>query len=275
MTIRNFLSYLLYHDVCPEYRDNVDQARTSCDIAAKDLWNNQQFTSQGPGDFNMGCSTLFGGVFFDSYVEDDQWANPKDTSVKMTCTIAWKVVKFALAGAGSETQAIRFQELANQDALRAMRVEDIDGFEVTAVFPPDPGVCEFYKVHAPDLRPVGKVFGRAYRDPGKPGFDLTPEERIQWERDGPPAEEFEFFLEESLMKFCYPGMKVMTTVFELNCGMHFFDDAFTAYSSIYTVLPNDLMIGWKKPKNYPGNEGDNAEESDEKEGKKTETSEQA
>ena len=269
VTIRSFLSYLLYHNVCPEYKENIDQARTSCDIAQKDLWNNQQLTSQGPGDFNKGCSTLFGGVFFDSYVEDGKWVNTKDTSVKMTGTIARKVVKFALAAARSDTQVIRFHELEKQGALRAMRVEDIDGFEVTAVVPPDPSVCEFYKVHAPDLQPVGTVLGKAYRDPGKPEFDLPPEESDQGESDGLPAEEFEFFLEESLLKFCYPGMKVMTSVFELNSGMHFFDDVFTAYSSIYTDLGNDLMIGWKKPKAYDGDCRDDAEESDsEKEDKK-------
>lgn len=259
VTIRNFLSYLLYHDVCPEYKENIDQARTSCDIATKDLWNNQQFTANGPGDFNMGCSTLFGGVFFDMYVEDDQWENAKDPTVKMTYTVARKVIKFALAGAGSDAQAIRFQELANRNMLRAMRIEDIDGFEVTAVFPPDPDVKEFYKMHASDLRPVGKMVGKAYRDPGKPGFDIPDGERADWEENGGSRQEFEFFLEEELLKFCYPGMKVMTSVFELNCGMHFFDEVFTAYSSLYTVLANDLMIGWKKPKNKMGDEGEDAE----------------
>jgi hypothetical protein len=263
VTIRNFLSYILYHDVCPEHTANIHQARTSCDIAGKDLWNNQQLTSQGPGDFNMRCSTLFGGVYFDARAADDrnQWVNTKDPSVRMTCTIARKVVKFALAGAGSNAQAVRFQELANGDALHALRVEDIDGFEVTSVQPPGPDEREFYAVHAPDLRPVGKVSAKAYNDPGKPGLDLSPEERAEWERDGPPVQEFEFFLEESLLRLCYPGMKVMTSVFELNCGMHFFDEIFTAYSSIYTVLANDLMVGWKKPKNRFGDE-DDGEDSD-------------
>lgn len=170
----------------------------------------------------------------------------------MTYPIARKVVKFALAGSGSDSQATRFKELANSNALRAMRAEGIDGFKVTSVTFPDPGVKEFYKARAPDLRPVGKMTGKAYRDPGKPGFDLTDQEREEWDR-GVSGIEFEFFLEEELLRFCYPGMKVMTAVFELNCGVHFFDEVFAAYSSIYTVLANDLMIGWKRPKNYVRN----------------------
>lgn len=270
VTIRNFLSYLLYHDVCPEYKENIDMARTSCDIAGKELWNNQQFTTQGPGDFNKACSTLFGGAFFDMSPEDNQWENEKDASVRMTPEIAQKVTKFALAGAGSDTQAVRFKKLATDDDLRAMQVEDIDGFEVTAVIPPDPGVLEFYRVYAPDLQPVGRMLGKPYRDPAKPELDLSPEERLQWERDGAPDAEFEFYLEEGLLKLCYPGMKVMTSVFELNCGVHFFDDVNTAYSSIYTVLANDLMLGWKKPRSflagekYDDSDGDGKESGSEK-----------
>ena len=263
VTIRNFLSYLLYHNVCPEYTDNIDAARTSCDIASKELWKNQQFTSQGPGDFNKSCYVLFGGVFFNENPEANTWKNEKDHSVQITNDIARKVVKFALAGAGSNTEAIRFKELANDNALRAMRIEDIDGFEVTTITPPDPEVLEFYKSYAVDLRPVGKMTGKPFRDPRAPALDLSPEEREQWDRDGMPEMEFEFFLEESLLKLCYPGMKVVTTVFELNCGVHFFDSVNLAYSSIYTVLANDLMIGWKKPRDLTGGDGEVGDSADE------------
>lgn len=267
VTIRNFLSYLMYHDVCPEHSANIDEARKSCDIASKDLWHNQQFTVKSPGDFNKASSTLFGGFFFDTYVEDDQWSNPKDDSVRMTGDIARKVVKFALAGAGTDEQAHSFQRLANENSLRAMRIEDIDGFEVTAVIMPDNDAREFYEHHASDLHPVGRLLGKAYRDPGKPVYDLSPAERKQWESENQPADEFEFFLEEDLLKECYPGMKVITSVFELNCGLHFFDEILTAYSSIYTVLANDLMLGWKKPKDLVNREDKDDDGKDKSEAK--------
>lgn len=269
VTIRNFLSYLLYHDVCPEYKENIDEARKSCDIISKELWRNQQFTAKCPGDFNAASSTLFGGFFYDMYVEDDQWNNSKDDTVRMTNEIARKVVKFALAGGGTDEQAGRFQQLANDDGLRAMHIEDIDGFEVTAVIHPDEDTREFYALHAPDLHPVGRLLSKAYRDPGKPDFDLSPEEQEEWELGNEPAGEFEFFLEEDLLKCCYPGMKVMTSVWELNCGLHFFDEALTAYSSVYTVLANDLMFGWKKPQDLVGDAEDdeNGDKKDEGESK--------
>ncbi|KAA8652490.1 hypothetical protein EYZ11_005203 [Aspergillus tanneri] len=260
VTIRNFLSYLLYHDVCPEHNENIDEARKSCDIASKELWDNQQFTAKTPGDFNTACSTLFGGFLYNIYVEDDQWQNPKDDSVRMTKKVAWKVVKFALAGVGTNAQAGQFRDHANNDALRAMLVEDIHGFEVTEVVPPDNDVRSFYQEYAPDLNPVGRLVGKAYCDPGKPSYDLSPEEHLEWSFGNIHMPEFEFFLEEDLLRHCYPGMKVITSVWELNCGFHYFEDIHTTYCSVYTVLCNDLMLGWKKPRDVTVEEGDDDDE---------------
>ncbi|KAL4890166.1 Argonaute complex, subunit Arb1 [Aspergillus ambiguus] len=261
VTIRNFLSYLLYHDVVPEYRDNIDEARRSCNIASKELWKNQQFTAQGPGDFNMACSTLFGGFLHEMDANGGEWEHKRDPHNWMTQVVALKVVKFALAGVGTDAEGLRFLQLAEQCSLRARCLEDIHGFEVTAVSPPNAAVCAFYHEHAPDLYPVGRLYGKGYYDPGKPGYDLTPDERRRADEDSSMLE-FEFFVEASLLEHCYPGMKVITPVWELNAGFHFFEDIQTAYSSIYTNLANDLLLGWTKPKEVGGGEEREKEEED-------------
>ncbi|GAQ44376.1 hypothetical protein AtubIFM55763_011394 [Aspergillus tubingensis] len=257
VTIRNFLSYLLYHDVCPEYNDNIDQARNSCDIATRELWNNHQLMAKSPGDFNSCCSLLFGGELHDTYVEDNQWKNSKDDAPRLTTETARKIVKFALAGAGENRHALRFQELTENDTLCAVRIEDIDGFEITAVHPPGEDVREFYQTHAPDLVPVGKLLARAYRDPGMPDFDLSPEEQVAQQ----PEKNFEFFMEDNILQYCYPGMKVITPVWELNCGFHYFEDAYRTYGSNYTPLVNDLMLGWKEPRDLAKAESDGEDDS--------------
>ncbi|PWY73910.1 hypothetical protein BO83DRAFT_436985 [Aspergillus eucalypticola CBS 122712] len=257
VTIRNFLSYLLYHDVCPEYNDNIDQARKSCDIATTELWNNHQLMAKGPGDFNSCCSLLFGGELHDTYVEDNQWKNSKDDAPRLTTETARKIVKFALAGAGENRHALRFQELTENDTLCAVRIEDIDGFEITAVHSPGEDVRKFYQTHAPDLVPVGKLLARAYRDPGMPDFDLSPEEQVAQQ----PEKNFEFFMEDDILQYCYPGMKVITPVWELNCGFHYFEDAYRTYSSNYTPLVNDLMLGWKEPRDLAKAESDGEDDS--------------
>ncbi|PYH71540.1 uncharacterized protein BO88DRAFT_478266 [Aspergillus vadensis CBS 113365] len=257
VTIRNFLSYLLYHDVCPEYKDNIDQARTSCDIATRELWNNHQLMAKAPGDFNSCCSLLFGGELHDTYVEGNQWKNSKDEAPRLTTETARKIVKFALAGAGENRHALKFQELTENDTLCAARIEDIDGFEITAVHPPGEDVREFYQTHAPDLVPVGKLLARAYRDPGMPDFDLSPEEQVAQQ----PEKSYEFFMEDNILQYCYPGMKVVTPVWELNCGFHYFEDAYRTYGSNYTPLVNDLMLGWKEPRDLAKAESDGEDDS--------------
>ncbi|KAL2796317.1 Argonaute complex, subunit Arb1 [Aspergillus keveii] len=265
VTIRSFLSYLLYHNVCPEYRENIDAARKSCDIATEELWKDQQLTANGPGDFNTACSTLFGGLEHDVYVENNEWKNPKDDKIQMTKGIAKKVLKFALAVAGSDELASSFKELSGKGSLKATLLEDLDGFEVTEVCLLSEKEREFYATHAPDLDPVGKLYGKTYYDPDMPERDLPPAEQEQWINEDRPIEEFTFFLEESLLKHCYPGMKIIAPIWELNCGFHYFEDIIRAYSSIYTSFPNDLMIGWKKPRELAAKDSDQDDEEAEAE----------
>lgn len=245
VTIRNFLSYLLYHDVCPEYKKNIEQAREICDRATVELWKNQQLVQQGPGNFNKACSMLFGGYYFE-YAEIDG----------MTRDIARKVVKLAIAGAGSNEQASRFKSLVDHDALSVKRVLDIDGFVITAVLELDPLTRGFYQEYAPDLVPVGKIQAKAFRDPAKLTLDLSAEECLEWDHRMETTPTFEFFIEESLLAHCYLGMKITTAVWEVNCGLHFFDEIMSAYASFYTVICNDLMLEFKRPRDLTGAEAE-------------------
>lgn len=87
-----------------------------------------------------------------------------------------------------------------------------------------------------------------------------------WETGAASMPDFQFFLEESLLKLCYPKMKVITPVWELNCGLNFFEDVHTVYSSIYTVLCNDLMLGYKQSVDLTEKEPDDVEEIEEPNG---------
>jgi hypothetical protein len=259
VTIKNFLNYLIYHDVVPEYKDNINAARRTCDLATKQLWDNQRFTAGGPGDFNKACSMLFGGYHFDPDATIGQWDSEKLQSPQMNNETSQKVFKFALACAGSDEKATRYRQLSDGKELCAERIEDIDGFEITAVIMPDQELRNFYDNHAPDLRVIGRLRGKVYQDLLGPKIDLAPGETLDDKNL-----ELEFFVEEDLLQFCYPGMKVITAVWELNCGVYFFDEVMSAYCSFYTVLVNDLMIGWKKPR-------DKGKDDEDDTGKKNET----
>ncbi|EED23042.1 conserved hypothetical protein [Talaromyces stipitatus ATCC 10500] len=223
-TIRNWLNYLLYHDVVPEYSDNIKSARKYCNIAEKQLWDNQLLLKGAPGDFNKA------------------YGIPRTRS--MTPTVAQKIVMFALAASGTDEQSSSFSDLAMRGELSADGIQDIDGFEVVDILLPHEGIRDFYNTHAPDLNFVGKVRAKAWRDPNMAPIDLAPGETLEDIR----GMEFEFFLEEHLLQHCHRGMKVATCVYKLNCGVFFFDEIFSAYCSFFTPCLNDLMMGWRTPR---------------------------
>ncbi|OJJ07605.1 hypothetical protein ASPVEDRAFT_142658, partial [Aspergillus versicolor CBS 583.65] len=94
------------------------------------------------------------------------------------------------------------------------------------------------------------IFSRVYHDPAEPEYDLSPEEREACMKNGLPVQEFTLFLEERLLERCYPGMKIIANVWELNCGFHYFEEVIRAYGSIYTPLANELITGCKKPRAF-------------------------
>ncbi|PGH04618.1 hypothetical protein GX51_03451 [Blastomyces parvus] len=251
-TIRNFLNYILLHDVCPEYTENILAARAVCDTAKVELWKAQQANCWAPGNFNMACSTLFGGYFYGFYTGGQEWS--KEVGAEgMEDSVARKVVKFALAGAGSYEQAVRFRDVANSNELKATCVDE-NGFEVTAIAPVDSEVRDFYKQHAPDLQPVGKLRAKPWCNPGLPEEDVPPGQICETEPSPLERHEYEFFVDESVLRFCFVGMKVDTSVWELNCGLHYFDNVMAVYCSFYTILLNESMIGWKEPRDLRGDD---------------------
>lgn len=248
-TIRNFLTYLLYHDVCPEYKDNIYKARQICDLASVELWKNVQLVQQGPGTFNQSCSMLFGGRYRGSGEDTYNWIPAQTYSGRnLTLRAARKVAKFAIAGAASHEQASRFQELVTQGTLSAKQILDIDGFEVISVIKPDDEVRDFYHEYARDLPVVGKIQAKSFHNPARPEIDMSAEERKAWQEGKAPRYDFEFFLEEDLLQLCYPGLRITSDIWEVNCGVYYFDEIISAYPSFHLVLANDLMLRWKAPR---------------------------
>ncbi|KAI5307283.1 hypothetical protein KEM55_008363, partial [Ascosphaera atra] len=260
--VRNFLNYLLYHNVCPEHSSNILAARNVVDRAQQELWKVHQATLWAPGDFNMACSTLFGGEFMESYTGDSEWRKEAEDNFEtegvrgMPDNVARKVVMFAIAGAGTEEQALRFRDLATRNEVRVVKVEGVSAFEVTEIIEPDEEVKEFYAENAPDLQVVGKLRARAWTDPSEPEEDHPPEyyEKQQQQLTKRGSEDacrqFEFFVDEGLFRHCFVGMKFTADVWEmLDCGgIYYFDNVISVLCSFFTVLDNGLLDGWKEPR---------------------------
>lgn len=212
-----------------------------------ELWKNLQLIRNGPGEFNKACSVLFAGHLFAKNSEKSSIWDDTDAS-SMTPKQAQEIIKYCIAGAGSHDVASRFaQHVAARD-VSVMSVEDIDGFEVLSVAEPDDHVLAFYQKFAAHLTPVGTINAKSFRDPGKPQTDLSPEERWDWDHGKAPSYDFVFFIERDILKLFYPGLRVVAPVWKMNCGAYYFDQVYSTFPSFNAIIANDMMLGWKRPR---------------------------
>ena len=270
--LSNFMSYLLHHNVCPEYTSDVLATRSLLERdAPRELWNVKQAQRWMPGDFNIACSTLFGGFYAKNYDGLTDWAHEKDEGrpenifVGMTDEEARNVAKFAIAAAASESQCYTWVEYANENIVDVEWTEEGGAFEITKIFPVTLETKQFYKKESPGYRPVGRVLARKWHNPAARDEDLTDAEKEaiasqqkQNNNNATTSEltvynperdyDYEFFLEAQVLQYCFPGMKVEATIYKLNCGIMFFDTVGRAYCSFDRFLPNELMLDYTKPR---------------------------
>ncbi|KAI9821524.1 MAG: hypothetical protein M1826_000646 [Phylliscum demangeonii] len=283
--LRNFLNYVLYHHACPEYEDQVRAARAVCDRADHELVATKAFSVHGPGDFNVACSTLFGGHHQGMYYtggvngwagntlrgrhdgdEDDDDDDDDDEHARfcigMSDARATAVFQAGVAALGTPAQQ---QHVASRQAVHVVSTVAA-AFEITAVIPPPSPAPSPVIDHEPatttdhaappkktkkKIKALGKILARPWqrRYPvPEDHSDDGAEHNDDQDADDASDASYEFWIEHpALLQHCFPGMKMEATVHRLNIGLVFFDAVTAALCSFYTNLPNELMPGWRKP----------------------------
>ncbi|OAP64947.1 hypothetical protein AYL99_00919 [Fonsecaea erecta] len=260
-TLERFLDYLLQHDVCPEYKEDLLATRALCRKVAPELWDMAEATRRLPGEFNIACSTLFDGSYARNYDGETWWGNP-DTEgsvfVGLKPEEAQQIVKFGVAGAATEQVYTAFLAGVQDQAPRMLDVVDTQertGFEVTRLEPPTEQCKLIYTTHSQHFRPVGRVYAKPWKNPDAPPEDLTPSEQdaLSTSSSDPGAEtEYVFFVEAIFQSYLRVGTKVEATVRTLGCGIVFFDEVLNVYPSFDEFLVNEMVAGWKGPKPLKG-----------------------
>jgi hypothetical protein len=262
-TLERFMDYLLQHDVCPEYRGDVLATRDLCRTAAPELWAVAEATRRLPGDFNIACSTLFGGSYAQHY-DGDTWWGPDDKEEKVFVGMkhdeASQIVHFGVAGAATEDVFTAYLEsVRGQGQMEVVSVHEHAGFEITRITPPTRECKELYTTASQHFRPVGRVHAIPWRNPDMPPEDLTPAEkeaslpRLQTPEEGKEKEkEYVFFVEEILQSYLRVGTRVEATVRTLNCGIVFFDEVLNVFPTFDEYVVNEMMAGWKEPRPEKG-----------------------
>lgn len=254
--LRSFYNYLRYHQVCPEYDEQLQAALKMCDTAENELIKVDAAGLSLPGDFNTSASTLFGGSYAGLFTGDKTWAQEAQKEGVIVNEMGLRDqearIKFStgIAVLGTDEQ----QDLIGPAKLKILSKEST-GLEITAIDMPDKATKETYAEHSEivkhklgQLEPLGKLKCKAWYAGDCDEWDLPkgkyPDGRPQIVDRG---KEFEFWVEESVLSECFLGMKIDATVITLEDGLTILDEVKQTYCSFYTWVPNELWMA-NKPK---------------------------
>ena len=248
--IQNFLNYLLHHDVCPEYKDQIYTARKTVHGAERELWNVQQLQQMLPVDFNMACSTLFAGNYANQNTGDKDW-DSDISPTGMSQERARQIFKLGLAAYGDDAMFNLYNE---QVIDKEVEIEEViqTGLEVTSVNTADDQVREYYGKF-PNFKTLGFIKAKTWEVPGLGNEDLTEEEEVR-AKEKKQTYCYEFWVEDDLVNRMFVGLKFWTTVRKISFGVTYFDTINSVHCSFYRVLPNELVLGWREHKYLPPRE---------------------
>ena len=229
-------------------------ARKICDLAEKELWMVNKAGTLLPGDFNMAASTLYGGYYGVLNNASASWFDEK--SIGMTVAEAQRVFMTAVAWVATKTQCdgiISAQNMEETKTFKSIQTikSEVRALEVVKITMPDDamvaafgGTKDVYG-ETGKIKPLGFLTVREWQNPEAADEDLTEDEEEQQQN---PRHEDEFlWVEGSVLESCFVGMKFVATVRELNVGIKYFDSVNHIFCSFFTLLPNELMDGWKEP----------------------------
>ncbi|EFY86113.1 hypothetical protein MAC_07847 [Metarhizium acridum CQMa 102] len=211
--VENFLRYVLLHEVCPEYKDNIESALQVCNQARQEWPALNKLTADLPGCFNLAATELF------SSAAVGDWSF---LSFSRPAGFDPKTVFLAVCALCDEAFTL---DQFYQDRVEASK-ECTYTLEVTS--------SDY------DIEPVGKVFFKPaiIEDEWEtPSMHIPPQDANIW-----------VYLEYSLLANVVPKMKMDITLVELNTGIRFIKTIRRIVPSFYTFLPQQMMRHYKQPR---------------------------
>ena len=251
--IRNFLNYILHHDVCPEHTASINAARATCDLATTELWLITQACRSLPGAFNKACSAVFGGYYANTYIGDQEWAKGMDIDKGMSVDEARRVFLAGLAAMAETEVLAKYQKHVKKSKTRVTEVVK-GSWEVTDLESPNPEVLKYYASNegpVKGLQPLGRMRVQTWVNPNNAPDDLTEEEELELLKTPKETKTYWLWVEDDLLAKMFVGMKLSAHIRKLSFGVYYFDTVTQVYCSFYQLLPNEQMLGWREHKYLP------------------------
>ncbi|KAK6600220.1 argonaute siRNA chaperone complex subunit Arb1 [Botrytis cinerea] len=173
--VKNFLNYVLAHEVCKEYTKEVMAARRLCDVAEREFDAIRCLRQMFPGDFTVAASTLFGENYKRHFEINSAWANPEDDLSQWNTNIpvlSLPVCQFVFGGIVAFIGDKSHFDKAKNGDIHVVTIET-RFIEVADVHRASANVVkEFSHVKDPRglgaLKPIGKLYANLGKVPALP-----------------------------------------------------------------------------------------------------------
>lgn len=232
--VESFLRYVLQHDVCPEYEDDIKGALEVCAKAMVEWPDLMTLEYKLPGAFNWAANGLFGDT--KDYGEDDE----RSEEEKQLEKDAEKVIFFASL-AMSEPAIFASLSKGEHEVAREFTCT----VQVASIHRPEADIVDQVKRLQIGDKPLPILSAI-----GKATFTQTIIESDMIERkgDNPFAEDkLTLYFEDVHLALLKPGMRMRLEVCELDTGFCFAKRLYDAVPSFYKFLPQELMRFYKPP----------------------------
>ena len=243
--IDNFLRYVIMHDVCPEYDEQVREAIDICDKAKTELPLAANCLHQFPGQFNLACRELY------HLEHQDIWGNTagfqRPEHFDPGCTFAAAV---ALQGTAQQVRCLHegasicivdetlcHLEVDSVSRLDPADEEDIVKLEVFRTLKPPDSAQQLFV-----LAPIGKAVLKPCKI--EDGWDYVD----LWNSPSYPRGKETFLLDDEILARLLPGFKLVLTVCRLNIGVKFIKEVHRIHPTFHQFLPQELMMAYKAPR---------------------------
>ncbi|KAG9253812.1 Argonaute siRNA chaperone complex subunit Arb1-domain-containing protein [Emericellopsis atlantica] len=229
--VDNFLRYVLQHDVCPEYEDDVKKAIQVCEDALVEWPMMVRLQGAFPGLFNLAATKVF-GVYDESdwYMADPQKEDFDPKLVLMTSLTLLENPKDVAKLPQPHHRVIRQFDCT-------VEISDIQRLPET--------LCKRFKGLQVDgsplrLAPIGKI---------RVIPAIIEDELVHPKVSNPFAKGFmTLYLDDDILANMKVGMKMETTVCQTDSDLKFIKAIRQIVPSFYTFLPQELMRHFREPR---------------------------
>jgi hypothetical protein len=242
--VDNFLRYVLHHNVCPEFTDQIEAARKVCIAAKTELPLTIQASQRFPGQFGQACSVLFGGRHSEIHEANFEQSLPVVSFTNMSKETALKVFKVGMSILGNAEQI----EMAAKPEAVILKIEENVLLEIKEIEKSSKETRAYYEQLDQSLSRLGKLICCEWEAPFKAPEDLTDEELAAQEKE-PSLETYEFWVDDEVFDSCKVGMKLNASIGILAGGkFQFIDHVNVLHCSFYTYLMNRQLEDWVTPR---------------------------